>query len=244
MGAGEGFAVRYTLTGAEPDPWVRDRVREIVEAPDTLAVTDETVRRLVDGDLPGLGTSEGGIPPTLADLAIGYVTANAPADHPLVARIDEVPGLTRITTPTGAQALWRVLAEAEGSAQVGPTGTGPGRVRIQPPTGRQIVVPSGAHGAAPEWSIQLPAGTGADTAATLLVSEPEQWSHRARVRADGATLPPHGGLPVRYDVPAQTRTVSVTLPVEHRPWWVGTGALALLLAFLALPLGSHSGRSP
>ncbi|MGI8949774.1 MAG: glycosyltransferase [Ornithinimicrobium sp.] len=244
MGAGEGFAVRYTLTGAEPDPWVRDRVREIVEAPDTLAVTDETVRRLVDGDLPGLGTSEGGIPPALADLAIGYVTADAPADHPLVARIDEVPGLTRITTPTGAQALWRVLAEAEGSAQVGPTGTGPGRVRIQPPTGRQIVVPSGAHGAAPEWSIQLPAGSGADTAATLLVSEPEQWSHRARVRADGATLPPHGGLPVRYDVPAQTRTVSVTLPVEHRPWWVGTGALALLLAFLALPLGSHSGRSP
>lgn len=248
VGAAEGFAVRYRLSGAEPDPWVRDRVRELVTAreaaarPRDLTVATEAVRQLVDGDLvtgSGAARSEEEIPPALADLAVGYVTANASPDHPVVARIDEVPGLTRITTPERTAVLWRVLPVDD---EVGGDTAEPGRVRLQTAEGQQTVLPSEAHGTVRERPIEVP-DSGGD-AATLLLAEPSSWSGPARVRADGELLPGHGGLPVRYDIPAGAQTVSVTLPPAHRLWWSGTALLAAVLVFLALPLGAvRAGRS-
>lgn len=251
VGEAEGFTVGYRLTGAEAGPWVRDRVREVVRAASAPtrepAATTQAVRRLVDGD-PGVGPGPGQdeIPPALADLAVGYVTAEASPDHPLVAPIDQVPGLTRITTPAGSAVLWRVLPVTDDETANGSdvTVAGPGRVRLQSSDGRQSVLPSGAHGTVPRRPIEVLGGGSGEATARLLVSEPSAWAQVAQVRADDEPLPGQGGLPVSYDIPAGARTISVTLPTAHPLWWSGTALIAAVLALLASPLGAaRSSRS-
>ncbi len=237
-----GYVVRYTLTGAEPGTWLRDRVREIALPAQDAEQQSSAVRELVDGDLFQATAPSGepaGLPQVLTDLAIGYVTVAATAEHPLVERIDAVPGLTRISTPTGArELLWRALSGAQ-PAGAGQITSGPARVRLRTAQ-EDEVVPAGAHGTVREHEVGDP---GPDPS-TMLVSEPSRWADVAVARADGTVLAPRDSLPVRYDIPPGAQTVSITLPVQHRTWWVVTAALALavMLVLLMWALGRR-GRS-
>lgn len=238
-----GYVVRYTLSGAEPGAWPRDRVREIALPSQDPESERDAVRELVDGDLFGAAAPAGeqaGFPRALTDLAIGYVTVAATAEHPLVERMDAVPGLTRISTPAGAQELlWRALPGAQQAGTGAPT-TGPARVRLRTAQDDEVVIPAGAHGTVRQHTIADP-GSGSST---MLVSEPSGWSDVAVARADGTVLAPRDSLPVRYDIPPGTRTVSITLPMQHRGWWIGTAALALVALLVPLTWApARRGRS-
>ncbi len=241
-----GYVVRYTLAGAEPTAWLRDRVRE-TDLPAEVDDEDErsAVRELVDGDLRQTTATSGepaGLPQALTDLAIGYVTVAANAEHPLVQRIDAVPGLTRISTPTGArELLWRALPDAQ-PAGTGPISAGPARVTLRTAQDDEVVIPSGPHGTVRKHEIGVPLPRPGPDPSTLLVSEPSRWSDVAVARADGTVLAPRGSLPVRYDIPPGTQAISLTLPLPYRAWWIGTAAFAVgvLLVLLLRALGRRS----
>ncbi|HKJ12609.1 MAG TPA: hypothetical protein VJ976_09530 [Ornithinimicrobium sp.] len=232
----EVYGVRYQLQGAEPSPWLRDRARDLAQAPpldgqtqpgDAAALADP-VARAVDTVLTPAALSADHARLTreqLADLAVGYVSVLAPQDHALVGRIDEDPSLTRVSSAPGT-ALWRVASQTPGA-----------RVRWEASSGeRSDAAPStGPHGRA-----RLARDGGPEM---LVVSEPAAWAHVAQVRADGEILTPEPGFPVRYTVPEQAERVVVDVPPPHLRWWLLTGGVALVAAVAAVPLvGRERGR--
>jgi len=235
---GEASQVRYDLEGAEPPPWLRDRTHDLAHGPapiggvepargSTEEADDDPVARVVSDLVSAPAASPSEVAFTqqqLADLAVGYVSVVAGEDDGLVQRIDQDPALTRVSSAPGA-ALWRVLPEAAGS-----------RVKLQSSDGETMtVVPStGPHALA---RLEVDAG-----GEVLTVAQPPPWSRVARVRADGVTLSAEPGFPVRYAVPQQAQEVTVEVPPQHPRWWLGTGVLALVVAFLALPFARSDRR--
>ncbi len=227
QGPPESYAVRYDLLGAEPDPWVRDRVREAVLA--HPPGEDAAVRDLVDAETAGAAVDGPAAVRALADLAVGYVAVAATADHPLVSRLDAVPGLTRISAPQG-DALWRVVPADEGTV-------GPARARVLDDSGvaATVLEVEGPHGVM-DTTVPPSARGG-----TLVLSEGRGWAEVAQVRVDGVPLAPLTGPDApstpSYLLPVDARAVSVELPVAHATWWILTAGLAAVVAFLALPVG-------
>src|SRR5690606_25979002 len=104
----------------------------------------------------------------LLELAAGYDPVAADEDHPLVARVDALPGLTRVGGPQD-QVLWR-MSDNEAA-----------RVRVLDADGDLVSrVPSeGPHGTAAGRVEDAPEGS------TLHVAEGAGWSGVARVAVDG-----------------------------------------------------------
>jgi hypothetical protein len=76
----------------------------------------------------------------------------------------------------------------------------------------------------------------------LTVAEPAPWAEVARVQADGATLKPEPGFPVRYPLPSSSQEVEIEVPVEHPRWWLATAALAVVVAVVGTPLPGRRRR--
>lgn len=232
QGPPDSYVVRYRLIGAEPDPWVRDRVREALLAPP--AVDESTVRDLVDAQATGAAVDGPAALRGLADLAVGYVAVDAEVDHPLVSRLDAVPGLARISAPQGG-ALWRVVP-ADGDSG------GPARARVVDDTGAVVGVleVAGPHGVT-DTTVPPSARGG-----TLVVSEGLGWADVAQVRADGVALDPLPGAGAvsspSFALPDDAGSVVVELPVAHSTWWLLTAVLAAVVGFLALPVGGGRRR--
>lgn len=228
----------YRLVGDEPGPWVRDRVRELtpVTAPAPgpgEEHLDTTVRALVGHQ--DAGTDLAGLQERLHDLAVGYVGYRGSSTDPVTERLDAVPGLTRLGGGGGDLVLWRVAA-------LGPdedTLVGPARVRVLDASGTPVAAVrtdrphAGTTGATLE---DVPAG------ATLTVSEGAGWADAARVRLDGTVLDPRDGAwPPSYELDGPGR-LTIEVPPAERTWHLAAGGLAVVVAFLALPLGGGRRR--
>jgi GT2 family glycosyltransferase len=236
--AGEGLT--YRLVGQEPDPWLRDRAREL--SPVTTSVAgdgrthlDRTVGALVGRSLPrDVDGTDRAVHDGLHELAVGYVGLRAPdPQDPLVEVLDAVPGLTRLGTSQDV-VLWRVTAAGAPDGLVSPS-----RVRLLDTAGQPLrTVPvTGPHASLAHTLDPPPAD------ALLEVSAGAGWSEHAVVRLDGvAADPQQDRWPPRYAVPDGTRSVSVENPPAHPTWHLVTAVAAGLTAFLALPLGAGRRR--
>ncbi|MFJ3405853.1 glycosyltransferase [Promicromonospora sp. NPDC090134] len=226
--------VRYALLRADgsqlADASVAPRVaagpagdQAVDPATDPAAALDVVVAALTSG------TTEG-VPQQLADLGIGAVQVRsaAPAVGDLVATLDMVPGMSRVTEGQ-AVSVWRV-APAEEPA--------PGWARIEEDGATRQVLPSG--GTAVHTEVE--AG-GADRVVVLAESAGRGWHasldgrRLEPVPADEAaglqafTLGPDAGhLVVRYEAPHRTA------------WLVLTTFTLVVFALLALPVGRRRGR--
>lgn len=224
-GEPESYAVRYRLTGVEPDPWVRDRVAEIL-APSADPAQELVAAVVGSGSEPG--AQEVGAR-ALTELAVGYLLVAASPDHPLVSGLEVIPGLTRVSNP-GDTVLWRVTPGADGPdparVRVGDSGAGVG----------STLPMTGPHG---QVEAPLPEG-----ATTLTVSAAPGWAQVAEVRVEGRLLPAATatGAQVDYELPQGAGDLRIELPMADRAWWVGTGVVMALAAFLALPIGGSGTR--
>lgn len=269
VGPGPAEGLRVDLLGAEPEPaWIlRDRTADLSAAPSDEGPADgplepavDAVRALVDGaDAEEVGRS-------LVDLGVGYVLLRgADADPPeaadagaretadadvpetaaaLVARVDRVAGLTRVSSPPD-QVLWR-MAQGEPARVrlVGPDGAVLDRVPVSGPharvDARLVEVPEGAV-------LQVAEGAGWAEAVTVLVDdEPVTLRAGAPLTATGATgvtgatgegpdAAPGAGLTA--PVPAGDHQVRADVRAAGLPWHLVSLALGLVTAFLALPFG-------
>lgn len=219
---GPAPVVVVDLVGSEPEPGriLRDRTGEL-SADGTDEAALEAVRELVaDADPQDVSYA-------VRDLGVGYVLLESGEEHPLATRVDRVTGLVRVSSPPD-QVLWR-LAAGE-----------PGRLHLRDADGdvlRQVDV----HGPHSRTSVAL---TDVPEGAWLTAAEGPGWAGAAVVHIDGR------GAPVRTvggDAPREV-TVGVELPAgEHEltidlrrpllPWHLGSLALLLVTAFLALPFG-------
>ncbi len=209
--------VTYALVGREPGPWLRDRARDLVQsqrrelpadpvAAVVAALVDTTERTVADQTPLEQG---------LADLAVGFVLVDAPADHPLVTQMDGLPSLTRVSSTQGV-GLWRVVPEAVGS-----------RVWVASASGSRTPVPVEADGSA--------AATIPSDSASVAVSQSEGWSRVAQVRLDGQLLTAEPGFPIRYAVPSGGGALTIDVAAAYQRWWWATGAVALIAGFFAMP---------
>ncbi|MBA2696316.1 MAG: hypothetical protein H0U62_10900, partial [Actinobacteria bacterium] len=159
------YTVDYRLQSAEPARWLSDRTWDLAQAsaagPEEHQVTAdashalaELVADVVDTD-PATGADQTSLEGDLADLAVGFVQVDASADHPLVAQVDRVPSLVRVSSATDV-ALWRVLPDVAGS-----------RVWVQAPDGAALgaVSSQGPHGRTRAEIPQFAPGEGQDAAA-------------------------------------------------------------------------------
>jgi GT2 family glycosyltransferase len=229
----------YRLVGDEPGPWVRDRVRELspltspppAEGEEYL---DTTVRALVGHQDAGVDVA--GLQERLHALAVGYVGYRGAATDPVTERLDAVPGLTRLGGGGSDLVLWRVAALGDDEDAL----VGAARVRVLDPSGTPLtaVRTDRPHaGTDAETLEEVPSG------ATLVVSEGAGWADAARVRLDGTTLQAvAGSWPPAYELDGPG-TLSIELPPADRTWHLVSGGLALVVAFLALPLGGGRRRS-
>lgn len=245
VGFADDGAVRYALLRADgsqlADAAVAARAaagtaadRAGDPATDPAAALDVVVAALTSG------TTEG-VPQQLADLGIGAVqvrsgadtdtgtgTDPGPAVGDLVATLDMVPGMSRVTEGQ-AVSVWRV-APAEEPA--------PGWARIEEDGATRQVLPSG--GTAVHTEVE--AG-GEDRTVVLAESAGRGW----HAFLDGQRLEPvaaeesaglqafelgpdAGHLVVRYDAPHRTA------------WLVLTTFTLVVFALLALPVGRRRGR--
>lgn len=223
----------FRLVGDEPGPWVRDRVREL-----TAATTPEpgpgaehlatTVRALVGHQ--DVGVDRAGLQARLHELAVGYVGYRGPETDVLTERLDAVPGLTRLGGGGSDLVLWRVAALGPDEDAL----VGPARARVLDPSGTPVAaVPTDRPHAGATSAVleEVPSG------AVLTVSEEAGWVEAARVQLDGATLTAREGVwPPTYELEGPGTVTIELLPEERTPRLV-SGGLALLVAFLALPLG-------
>ncbi|MFD6444185.1 glycosyltransferase family 2 protein [Promicromonospora sp. NPDC060204] len=192
-------------------------------ATDPAAALDVVVAALTSG------TTEG-VPQQLADLGIGavQVRSDAPAVGDLVATLDMVPGMSRVTEGQ-AVSVWRVAPTEEPA---------PGWARIEEDGATRQVLPSG--GTAVHTDVE--AG-GADRVVVLAESAGRGWQasldgrRLEPVAPDEAaglqafTLGPDAGhLVVRYEAPHRTA------------WLVLTTFTLVVFALLALPVGRRRGR--
>ncbi|GAA1151768.1 glycosyltransferase [Ornithinicoccus hortensis] len=238
----EGPSVTYRLEGREPGLWLRDRAREVSGLTVPAAGPGEehlaaTVNALVGQ--PSTASTDGadgegaGTLADLHDLGVGFVGLRADADHALVEVLDGTPGLTRLGGSEDL-VLWRVAAIGEGEDLVSPA-----RIWVRDTDGDALTtVPvSGGHartdGAEPGTAV--PAGT------SLVVSEGADWPDHVTVTADGAELVADPtAWPPAYALPQGAGEITVAPVAEDSTWHLVTLAIAVLAAFLALPLGSRS----
>lgn len=228
------YAVTYALSGVEPAAWVRDRTRDLVREATLIESSappvgsgdplEALVTDLVDTTEPTMsGQNSSDVESALADLAVGYVALDAAQDHPLVAHIEAIPSLTRVSAQGGGQ-LWRVLPEVAGT-----------RVWSESTQDRRDALP--VAGLAAQTSTELP------TEAELVgVAESGAWAATATVTLDDVELRAEPGFPVRYAVPSGGGTLVIDVPMEHERWWWGTAALGVITTLLALPIVRSSTR--
>lgn len=232
-----GSAVGYRLSGVEPGTWLRDRAGEIVTASTApadgagaaaLADTAGLLAGQHSALVPSQATDE------LHDLAVGYVVLRAGPDHPLVARLDATAGLTRLSASPD-RVLWRVASQGSADHLVSVS-----RLVVTDAEGLPIggVTTAGSHGAT-DAVLASPAPAGS----ALRVSEPAGWASAAVVSADGRPLSATpDAWPVQYPLPEGTRQIEVSVPSPDRWWQLGTGALLVVVGFLALPFGTRARR--
>ncbi len=242
-----GSTVSHRLVGREPAWWVRDRVTQLVQQeadtsqpPGTSddAVLTSAVELLVgEGSEPGGAAAGSGALRSLHDLGVGYVVLRAQPDHALVSMLDTTAGLTRLGAESGA-VWWRVGSRGTPEALVAVS-----RAWLEVDGVAVATVPvGGAHG---QSDAVLPAGSAAG-GASLVVSEPTAWTGVAEVIADGTVLQPEPGVwPPTYPLPQGDGQVSLSVDVRSpQRWWQwATGGLVLVLALLAVPVGTRRRRS-
>lgn len=232
----EDDAVTYRLVGREPGPWVRDHVAELVHGQADVseparAALGRAVLAVTEG---GSANDSGAAHEALLDLGVGYVGLRAAAEDPLVATLDATAELTRVTS-TDEQLLWRVGSSGDDDALVPPS-----RVRLVDDAGAPVaVVPVDGPHSTLRSTVEQP-----ETTAALEISEASGWASVAEVRASGHLLQPVAGQwPLRYPVaPEAAGQLAVDLPEPDVTWRLATGALAVLVLFLALPFGTRRRR--
>ncbi|WP_131103962.1 glycosyltransferase [Ornithinimicrobium sufpigmenti] len=213
-------AVRVDLLGSEPEPAriLRDRTTDLV----TPAQEQDEVLGAAEALVSGASPEEAG--EAMTDVGAGYLLLQASADHPLAAQIDRVNGLTRVSGPPD-QVLWRR------------TDADAGRVRVLDADGAPIgrLGVTGPHARAEGDLRALPG------AAALDVAEGGGWSGHARVLVDGqeASVSPEN----QVAVPEGARLVEVGLDRPRWTWHAVTLGLALIVGFLALPVGRRESRT-
>lgn len=235
----EDDRVGYALSGREPNPWVRDRLAEVVTRQDAPERPDPAEEALTDAVLALASSGSAGdssaAHETLLDLGVAFVGLRAGEEDPLVADLDATAALSRVTAIDGLM-LWRV-----GAAGTQETLVSPARVRLVDEEGTPLaIVPVDGPRSTLGASGEPPASS-----AAVVFSEAAGWAEVAQVRVGGELIAPvEGEWPLRYAVtPDLADQVEVDLDHPDLTWRLGTLALAALLLFLALPLGSRR-RSP
>lgn len=185
---------------------------------ESFDVLDEAVGDLVSGR----GGDEARV---LAEHAVRYLLVTPPVDADLVATIDAVPGLRRLSTDSGA-ALWRLSQSAS-------------RLRLVDADGASLAeLPAGAEAAAAE----LPAGADGRLAVLAERADP-RWqatldgtplvAQTVDGWAQGFRLPGRGGdLEITYDQTERTR------------WLMVQAGLVGLVVLLAVPGARRSDVTP
>ena len=214
------------LVGRELEPArvLRDRTAELAVG----VRPDGRVEEVAGAVLAGGGE------PTLSslhDLAVGYVLVTATEDHPVVARVDALPGLTRVGGPQD-QVLWRM---ADNVAS---------RVRVLDADGEVVarVDSLGPHGTASDRVEDLAEGS------TLHVAEAPGWSQVARVAVDGVDVSVGAvgadGADGVVGLPSGGHDVEVRLTRPSLPWHLVALVRAVVTAFRALPFGRPEPETP
>lgn len=207
-------ALLVDLRGAEPEPSriLRDRAVELARGLPEPDVLEDTVSGITDGVGADRSAAD------LLDLGVGYVLLEAGEDHPVAADLDLVTGLTRVSSPVGST-LWR-MAEGE-----------PARVRVTDEAGTVLgrLDATGPHGTSRGAVTDLPEG------AVLRAAEGAGWTAAATVSVDGRSWEVVEDGTV--SLPAGDHEVAVDLRTSRLPWHLVAAVLALVTAFLALPVG-------
>ncbi|OLT15263.1 hypothetical protein BJF80_10330 [Serinicoccus sp. CUA-874] len=200
------------LRGSEPEATriLRDRTADLARGVAGPGQVEQAVQALVGGASSDQARQE------LLGLGVGYVELEASDTHPAADDLDRVAGLARVSSPEGS-VLWRMV---EGD---------PGRTRVVDADGATVeVLPStGPHGQA-AGRVDVPSG------GSLLVAEVAGWAEVAQLTVDGDELDLEGS---RTSLPAGRHTIEVTLPTPGLPWHLLALAVAVVTAFLALPVG-------
>ncbi|MGB8380835.1 MAG: glycosyltransferase family 2 protein, partial [Dermatophilaceae bacterium] len=226
-----GDRVDYELVGSEPGTFLRDIARGGQASDPGLGA----VVAGLAGELRQGGASAG---ERLADLGVGFVSAEVASEDPLVRTLDATAGLTRLGS-TDEQTLWRVLVRP--SAVTAAEAVPPARVRITNAAGAPIeAVPTvGPHGAVDHDVASGPADR------RVVFAEPAEWATRAEVHFDGILLAPVGGqaLPT-YALPERAGHLTADVPPVYREWFLAQVAFVLFVVFMAIPFGNRRSRRP
>lgn len=212
--------VLVDLLGVEPEP-----ARILLDRTTALAAPvqgpSQTARA---AELLVAGASPADVAAAVTDLGAGYLLLHATADHPLAGQIDRVNGLIRVSSPP-EQVLWR-RTEADVA-----------RVRVldadAAPAGQ--VAATGPHARA-EGPVDDLTG-----AVALDVAEGVGWERYARVLVDGQQAPALADG--RVTLPEGATRVEVEMTRPSVPWHLATLALAVVVGFLALPVGRSETRT-
>ena len=218
--AGADVSLTADLVGAEPEPAriLRDRARELVAPTATTAASAASVQDAATG--LSVGSAGPRTVQALQRLGVGFVQVSpvGESDSALVARIDRVPGLARVSSPEG-EALWRISGlEATRLPVLDADGQVLGRLPV-----------TGPHSAAAGVLQDLPDG------ATLRVAEGPGWAATATATVDGEVVPVADDGTVA--LPAGTHEVSLRVATPAAYLHLLAGVLAVLTGFLALPFG-------
>lgn len=215
------LALRADLVGAEPEPTriVPDLARGLVATSADPTPVVEAVAALT-GAAPGEEALT-----ALEDLGVGYVQVLAADESPVVALVDRVPGLSRVSSPEG-EVLWR---HAE---------RGTARVQVVLPDGSpgERLAVTGAHGTSAGSLTDVPEG------AVLRIAEGSGWSRYAEVLVDGVRVQPAADGTV--ELPAGDLEVRVGQGSPGLPLLLLAAVLALIALFLALPFGRAETADP
>lgn len=171
---------------------------------------------LLDGAVADVVSGRGGDEVrVLTDHAVQYLLVATPVDEDLVARVDTVPGLQRLSTSSGA-ALWRVTEPAA-------------RLRLVTADGMPLTpLPAGAEGARTD----VAAG---DEGRVLVLAE--RTDDRWRATVDGAALPMVDvGWAQAFAMPADGGELVLSYDGEERDrWLLAQLLLAGAVVVLAVP---------
>ncbi|MDO5739571.1 MAG: glycosyltransferase [Ornithinimicrobium sp.] len=206
--------VSADLVGVEPEPAriLRDLAWEVSGAHADPAPVAAAVSTMTGEGTPAEALAQ------LQALGVGYVEVRAEESDPLVTVVDRLPGMTRVSSPAD-RVLWRMLDNEHARVQVlAADGVVLDHLRV-----------TGAHGTSVGRVEDLPAG------AVLSASEGQGWASEVTVLVDGASVP------VVQDgtaaLPGGSHEVEVVLRTPALPWHLLALALAVVIAFLALPFG-------
>jgi hypothetical protein len=205
------------------------------QAADPTATLDTAVAALVSG-------AGDGVPQQLANLGIGAVQVRSgtggagtgaasgtdPAVGELVATLDMVPGISRVTEGQTVS-VWRVAPVDEPA---------PGWARVEEAGATESVLPSEG----PAVHTDVPAG-GADRTVVLAEAAGSGW----RATLDGRRLEPvavdeAAGLQA-FALGSDAGHLAVWYEAPHRPAWLALTTFTLVVfALLALPVGRRRVR--